>query len=101
MHVGELIDMLQKYRGRGDEVTIYNSELDEALTITDVNWNHDTLTVQITARLPRCYAAQGSYPEMVVPESPYVAIANAYIADDYLNDICWDQDCWGCSGIHP
>lgn len=83
MHVGELIDLLQQYRGRGDEVTIYNSELDENLTITEVEWDPYTQTVQITARLPR-----GTYPEMIVPESPYVEIAKAY-----LNPICGVPDC--------
>lgn len=99
MQVGELIELLQKYRGRGDEVTVYNSELDESLIPTEVEWDPTTQTVQITARLPR-----GTYPEMIVPDSPYVKMAKAYIDPDYpleLSDVCWLNDC-GCDGnVHP
>lgn len=99
MQVGELIDLLKHYRGRGDEVTVYNSELDENLIPTKVEWDPRTQTVEITARLARLH-----YPEMQEPSPPYVEIAKAYADPAYpleLNDVCWINDC-GCDGnVHP
>ena len=37
--VGELIDLLQPYRGRGDGVIVYDTETTDCLKIIGVYWN--------------------------------------------------------------
>lgn len=73
-------------------MTVYNSELDENLIPTEVEWDPTTQTVQITARLPR-----GTYPEMIVVDNT-IPEYGAFICEgcelDYFTGPSWEDECY-------
>lgn len=48
MQVGDLIDKLEPFRGRGDTVYVWDEEFDVDLKITEVSWDSDNHVVFIT-----------------------------------------------------